>query len=227
MSGLVAVAEQVGDHQLVPCGGVQVGGLLEAEDRVDHVGRSRHPADPQPGGEHLGRGSDVHDRTQGSEQRTGGRSPPEVPVGSVLDHQDLVRVGQLAEAGPAARAHHGPGRVVVVGHHVDDPRCVPRRDQGVERLDVESPVVAREPDDRGARGPEGLDRAQVGRLLQRDLVAGGDHGAGQQVEALLGPRGDHDLVGVDPQSLAHRFSQRRQTGGRPVLQRDRAVGAAE
>ena len=116
---------------------------------------------------------------------------------------------------------------MVVGHHVDDPRCVPRRDQGAERVDVESTVVAREPDDRGARGPEGLDGAQVGRLLQRDLVAGGDHGAGQQVEALLGPRGDHDLVGVDAQSIGHHFPQRRQTGGRPVLQRDRAVGTAD
>jgi len=83
----------------------------------------------------------------------------------------------------------------------------------------------------GAKRPEDLHRARVGRLLDRHEVARIDQGASDQVEPLLRPVDDQDLfrarLEAEPQQVGREISpQRRIAAGRVVLQQRGALVAA-
>ena len=192
--------------------------------RVQIVGRAGHPPEPDAGEKRLRRRSGLQDDV--------GREAPEalkrvfgeaeLPVGDVLHDQEPVPAGELDELLAPAAGETDPGRVLVVGDRVDELGPQPIRETPFQVVHVEPVVVQRNGDERRLEAPERLDRAQVGRTLDDDDVAGVQERLADQLERLDRAARDQQLVlgGAAP-LRGCRAARRTHPASRP----DRAWGA--
>ena len=164
--------------------------------------RRDRPADPEARRERLGERAEVDHGLGVVGVQRGQRVAvePEQAVGVVLEHQDAVPPGDLDDARPALGRQRDAGGVVVVGHRVEELDAAALRPQARSASSSASGtrpvVVQRHVDDVGLVGAEDAERADVaGRLGEHD-VPGVDEDPGHEVERLLRPGGDDDVVGV-------------------------------
>src|SRR5215207_4571981 len=164
-----------------------------------------HPPEPDAGGEDLGERPKIDDPVEVSlfllQRREGGERlsfEAEHPIGVVLDDHKVELACQLQKLPAPLGNHRNPSRVLEVG-------------DGVEELDVEPPFAGlleglagsdgdnTGPIHRGVGyawpvGGERVERPGVGRPLAQDSVALVEEDLGDEVEPLLGPCRDEDVL---------------------------------
>ncbi len=110
----------------------------------------------------------------------------------VLDDRDAARVRPLHERfAPRARDRRRR-RVVGVGHQVEALGARPRA--AIERLEIGAFVVGGNAHEARAGRGEEVDGPGVGRLVDEKGVARIEERAGDEVERLLAPRRDEDVL---------------------------------
>ena len=133
----------------------------------------------------------------------------------VLEH---VRAGACRprEQCDATRIrHHRAEGILVRRRHVGEPGAPAGAREHVE---VEALVVGRHEGEAGAGGEKGAARALVSRLFDRRDVARREQQAGRQVEALLRPAHDQELLGVAPDAAtAQEIARERRAQRRRAL----------
>ncbi|GAA3120603.1 hypothetical protein GCM10020001_046040 [Nonomuraea salmonea] len=188
----------------------------------------------KPGGQCLGEGAEVDDAVGvvGAQRAQRLAVEAEQSVRVVLDDQDpgpLADVEHLLAAGDVER---DTGRVLEGRDGVEELDGRARGFEGVDRLGQrlghDALVVHGDVDDFGLISGERAEGAHVGGTLCEHHVARVDEDAGDEVEGLLRPDGDDDVVrpGVDPlqlHDLADLLAQVRVTLAGAVLQRDGAA----
>ncbi len=131
----------------------------------------------------------------------------ELAVRVVLDDEEPVAIGEPGKVTPPFERQHRAGRVLEVGHGVDELRS----EAGGEwpaSSSVRSPSVsAATPTSSGSHAAQGLDRAEVPGLLDHHDIARVEHRSGHQIERLLRPGGDEHTVGGGTDPLPHGGSQ--------------------
>ena len=217
--------EHANRHRLGEQRAAQVGDHLEAREPRDQRLRAPDPSDPQAAPEELAeRAHREHGcvAREGGERRGRGRLEREVGERHVLDHD---RAPSLQ--GPHRRAarslfEHVAGRVVTRRDQIDDARrCAGHRlAQSIDREPAGAERHAREP--RPERR-ERVDRAEVGRVLQYNCVAGLDEQVGDQRDRLLRSARDEHLLGLGRESGALQVARDR---GAQVGQAERHVAVA-
>src|SRR5215213_7731642 len=164
-----------------------------------------HPPEPDAGGEDLGERPQINDPVKVSlfllQRREGGKRlafEAEHPVGVVLDDHKVELARHLQKFPAPLGDHRNPRRVLEVG-------------DGVEELDVEPTfagllegLAGSDRDDTGSIhrdvgyawpvGGECVERPGVGRTLAQDSVALVEEDLGDEVEPLLGPCRDEDIL---------------------------------
>src|SRR5215203_3595351 len=164
-----------------------------------------HPPEPDAGGEDLGESPEINDPVKVSlfllQRREGGERlafEAEHPVGVVLDDHKVELARHLQKLPAPLGDHRNTRGVLEVG-------------DGVEKLDVEPPFAGflegLAGSDRNDTGPvhrgvgyawpvggERVERPGVGRTLAKDSVALVEEDLGDEVEPLLGPCRDEDVL---------------------------------
>ena len=228
----VVVLQVLGQHHLAEDVGVQVGGGLVAHE----LGAQLLIAHADPADAHA-RGHDFGEGAQhaallaqvGAEAVGGGAGEAELPIGVVLQQEDV---------GPLEDLHHlvmhllgiaQPGGVLEIGDHVDELGVGMGLDRRGQLLAVDAVGVHGHGDHVGVKHVEGLQRHQIGGILHQNGVARVDHGHAEHGQGLLGAVGDDDIVrlhAVDAHgliALGDPAAQRGPAGGGAVLQRGDTV----
>ena len=218
-----AVLDDFGHHALVEAGGVQVGSLLGLGQLAVHGPGCDDEADAQAGSQHLGERAHVDHALGVACSQGQGRLllVPEVAVGIVLDQGDVPFPGHLHEGLTAGIAHGAAGGILEVGQHIGQTRLVgTAADLPGEVLDQHAFVIAVHADGHGLHGGEGLQRAEVGGLLDQQTAALVQEHLADQVQRLLAAGGDQDLLGIDVpgQEVGNCLAQRGKAFGGRVLQ---------
>ena len=220
------VAQQIEGHALGQRRGVQIGGLFQAHAGIDEPRRTDHPADPQSGREHLRHRADANQRRR-DDPRQGMSFEPQLAVGVVVDDERACPRGDLGELAPPRRAEGDSGRVVEVGHDVDDLWPQPAVDHVTQRTRVESVTVARYRIDRRADGSQHLRGTEVRGGLDNCFVAIVDHRAGDEIECLLRTVRYQDFVEGHAEALRDELAEVVQALGWSVLKRANAECVGE
>ena len=211
--------------------GVQVGALLDQDVLLVQLARRGQPAEAHARAEDLGEGPQVdHGGAAVQRGQRRGRRPleAELAVRVVLDHHEPVAGRDVEQGAAPLQAPGAPGRVLEVGHDVDELRPA-RAGAALELLGDHALVVGGDLDEARLVGLEGVDGADVGGALAQHLVALVEEELAGQVEALLRAGGDDDLRGLagGAQAGVHaardRLAQARMPLGGRVLQRLRAL----
>src|SRR5436309_1336435 len=195
-------------------------------------GRADDPPEAQPRKEDLREGADVdHDPVHVGRLEGHGRpgAVVEAPVEAVLDDRHVVAHGHLEQPPPGLGEEREAGRVVGARLAIEELRRV-ALEQALEDFNARPHRVPRHGRELGAEGPEHLEGAGVRRLLDRDGVALVDEGARDQVEPLLRPVDDQDLLRprleAEPQEIGRQVApERRVATRRVVLEQRRALVA--
>jgi len=109
------------------------------------------------GDEDLGGRAQGHDAVrQRAEGRGPGAGPPEGAVGVVVDDQEAVVVGQAGQFPAPLGAEGHPGRVVELGHDVDEGRSEARGEPSRADVDPQATTVDGEAGEGGPAPSEDL-----------------------------------------------------------------------
>jgi hypothetical protein len=112
-----------------------------------------------------------------------------------------MAIGQVDQRPAVVVAQQPPGGGLEGRDQVDQPRSMQVKRMG-DGVDGDAVLGQRQAETAAAGASDGIEDAGVGDLLGRDGVAGGQVGAGEQVDGLLRARGDQDLVGTGGQPEA-------------------------
>ena len=121
-------------------------------------------------------------------------------VGIVLHDEDALAHADLGDDRAPFQGEGDPSGVVVVRDDVDELDGLPRGARIADRFDEglgnQAVLVHGDVDDVGLARAEDAEGAYVRGGLGEDDVAWVDEELGDQVERLLAPRGDDDVVGI-------------------------------
>ena len=191
----VATFDEAGEHRLRDRRRIQVGLVAQRQDPVDPGVRRDHVAEPQRRKQHLVEGAEHEDRFAAGEPPHGGErraAVPELAVVVVLDERGAGLFRPAQEVGaPRGRQRRAQAELVRRREvHRGRAGAAPPADRGIEPVFIHS-----HRDDPRSRVAEDLHRAAVAGILDPDRLAGPNHQPGDEIEALLHAREDHDVVG--------------------------------
>ena len=190
-------SQHLSRQTLIQARAVQVGGLLGLQQPGEHRLRRHHEAQPQPGRQHLGQGSDVEAILwKVTAHWQGWRMvEPEFAIRVVFNDRQFQGVtgsGQLlAHLGRQGLA----SGILEIGQQVQKARGVVQllTLQNVQ-LHLAAVRVVGNAAYRGAINRKRLQRTQIGRRLYGDAAAFVDKHLAHKVERLLRTRGDQHLI---------------------------------
>ena len=162
-----------------------------------HGPRRANPADAQSAPGELAERTDGDDLLAGIERgdRRGAVDAERQVGGQVLHDQEAGLARHPREVAPASLGHDRAGRVVERRDDIDEAdRCA--GPEQADDLDPRPLAVDRDRDQSIARRPEGVDGADVGRVLHHDRAPRAAELGADEVQGLLGAARDEDLVRV-------------------------------
>jgi hypothetical protein len=145
-----------------------VGHDLAGDEAVELGARRADPADAQAAPGELAERADGHDpvaRVEGRQRRR--HALPRRRPGQVLDEEEPVLRGERGELPPAGGRHDDAGRVVEGRDDVAEADGTTRGEQAHD-LDPDAVPVERDGDEAVAGRAEGVDGADVGRVLDEN-----------------------------------------------------------
>jgi hypothetical protein len=165
------VAEPVRRSRLVDARGVQVGGLLGDYQARAQLRRCADPADPQAGSDRLGERRKGQRAVIGAGESRNRRqrdsAVAKLAVWVVLDDPQPMACGQAGDPLAASHGKRATGRILKARDQI--PRFRTVRDQRrLQRIWIDSLVVAGNADRPRTRQAEALQRGKVGGLLGAD-----------------------------------------------------------
>ena len=232
--------EVLRDDHLVELWRAQHRGLGGQHQLLAYGVRREHPAHPQARREGLGERAQVEHVVAvtsgvgpaGADRRHRGAVEAEQAVRVVLQHHQAGGLADRQDLLAARLGQRDAGRVVEVGHGVEELGCLARGPHAGQRLAQRlghQPVgVHGDVDDLGLVGREGPERTDVGGGLGDHHVTRVDEDPGHQVQGLLAADRDDDVLGggvhaLERHDLADQLAQLRVALARAVLQ---GLGAA-
>ena len=190
----VALGDEVGEGGLGDRGRVGVDQHPDPDEGVDQVLGHDHVADAQPREHHLGERADVDHPALLVETLEGRQRPAAVAVLAVvivLEDEGVGLARPLQELEPPGQAHDHAERILVRGRDAGEPGGGREFAAGG---DAQPLVVDRYRRQAGTGGEQRAAHARVAGFLHPHRVAGVDQHPRHQVERLLRPGNDHDLV---------------------------------
>jgi len=191
----IIVAEEAMEDALGQRVGVQVGRLLGDDQFVHERRRGHQPAQAQGRGHGLGKRAeqDGVGRQQVLERDLAGPGKAQVAVGIVLDHQAGAVPHQIGHRPAVGVAVADAAGVLKIGHRVEQfwPPLAQDPGQGGE---VHATLTDRHRVKAGPVHGKGLDGTEVAGLLDDQVVAFVEEGLAQEVQSLLRPGGDEDIL---------------------------------
>ena len=126
----------------------------------------------------------------------------QLAIGVVFHHQQLVADQSLCQCLAVGTAVGDAARVLEVGHAVQQLGVGAARQQRIQRRQIQ-PLFTQ---GNGLEGRlidgEGLDGAEIARLLDDEILPLVDQHLAQQIQRLLGAAGDEDVVRIDLHAVA-------------------------
>ena len=217
--------------------GTEHGRLVRKNEFFSNSVRSERPADPEPGSERLREGAEVDHAILFDRAHRVRRRGVEVEqaVRVVLEHEDVVRARDLENLEAALPRQRHAGRVAERRHRVQEldapARGLQARDVLAQRLGNEAELVRLDVVDLRLERLEHDERGDVaGRLGEHD-VARVEEDLGDELERVLGPGRDDDVIHARPDALERHhledvLAQPRKALAGAVLERDGTAVAA-
>ena len=222
----------LGDGHHVDRGGLQHRGLRDVVDLFHDLLVGDDPAHAEARGEDLGEGAEVDDQALGVHALERGQIlalEAQVAVGVVLDGGHAVLVDDLHELLAALQRPGAAGGVLEVGDDIDELDVRRGREDLVQLFHDHAVLIGGDGDEVGLILLEGVDRAEIARALEHDVVARVEEELAQEVQALLAAGGDEDVAGIGVDvvlggdALANLLAQAQVAVGGAVLHGDAAL----
>ena len=194
--------DPLGGLHLAHGGRLQGGGLLHKVVLGQNMLLGADPAQTIAGGQNLGEGAQIDHQALGIQALQRGQGltlEPQLAVGVILHHGDLIAVDDLHEPVAAVQIPGAAGGILEIGDDVDHLYPFGGGQDLFQLLHDHAAVVGGHLDEPGLAGLEGVDGAQVGRTLQQHHVAGVQKDPGGEIQTLLRAGGHQNVVcvGVD------------------------------